>query len=359
VTTTSIQFALDRGERQLWAGMPRQGLVLRPSDALQIPFSLLWAGFAVFWELSVFRSGAPLFFVLWGIPFVAVGFFVVIGRFWVDAWRRSRTTYAVTSERVIINSGLFTPTSKSLALRTLSDVTLQERSDGTGTITFGNASPFAAMSAGMSWPGMPQIPAFEMISDARRVYSIIREAQRAPEGVALADASTTDRAAVPYTPFASSRPAPFQGVQIGKHLKRLAAAVLLILGVYYFTSRGEHAGRHAGHVVTRAELDSFARLPTIIDTFIMTPSHVELSVGDTFRLSSLRMEARDRAGRHIHWDNATFSIRETAIMRRIASGYEAAAPGHASLLVEDRPRDFTTDSLRKRPWTRVDIDVRP
>ncbi|MFL5620883.1 MAG: PH domain-containing protein [Gemmatimonadaceae bacterium] len=127
--------------------------------------------------MSVLRDGAPLFFALWGVPFILIGFYITIGRFWIDARRRARTTYAVTSDRVIINSGLFTPTSKSLNLRTLSDVTLQERPDGTGTITFGPVAPFAAMYAGMSWPGMPQLSAFEMIPDARRVYAVIREAQ--------------------------------------------------------------------------------------------------------------------------------------------------------------------------------------
>jgi hypothetical protein len=72
----------------------------------------------------------------------------------------------------------------------------------------------------------------------------------------------------------------------------------------------------------------------------------------------LALGARDRAGHHVHWDDATFSIRETAIIRALESGYVAVAPGHASLLIEDRPSDFNTDSLPKRPWTRVDIDVR-
>ena len=177
-TTVSVQFNLDRGERQVWAGQPKQGLVLRASDTYMIPFSLLWAGFAVFWEASVLRTNAPGFFALWGIPFVLMGLYITVGRFFLDAYRRARTTYAVTSERVLINMRGFSASTKSLNLATLSDITLNERSDGTGTITFGPTNPLAQMYGGTWWPGLQQTPSFEMIPDARRVYDMVRDAQR-------------------------------------------------------------------------------------------------------------------------------------------------------------------------------------
>jgi len=185
MTTTSLEFALDHGERQLWAGAPRQGIVFRGADVFMIPFSLFWGGFAVFFVATVARSHGPRLFLFWAIPFVLVGLYITVGRFFLDARRRARTTYAVTSDRVIINSGLFVPTTKSLNVRTISDVTLQERSNGTGTITFGATFPFVAMYAGTSWPGVPQTPSLEMIPDARRVFNIIREAQMAPAARAI------------------------------------------------------------------------------------------------------------------------------------------------------------------------------
>ncbi len=33
---------LEANEKLLWSGQPRRGLMLRPSDAYVIPFSLLW-----------------------------------------------------------------------------------------------------------------------------------------------------------------------------------------------------------------------------------------------------------------------------------------------------------------------------
>ncbi len=103
---------LARNERLLWSGQPRGGVRLRASDALFIPFSLMWGGFAVFWEASVLKQGAPGFMALWGIPFVLVGIYIILGRFFVDAWMRSRTYYALTDQRAIIHFGAVQSASK-------------------------------------------------------------------------------------------------------------------------------------------------------------------------------------------------------------------------------------------------------
>ncbi|MGA8005696.1 MAG: hypothetical protein WCA17_06325 [Burkholderiales bacterium] len=168
-------------ETLIWSGQPKQGVIFRASEWLMMPFSLLWGGFAFFWEWQVIHSDAPAFFVLWGIPFVLIGLYLIFGRFFVETKQRERTIYGVTNERILIISGLIGRKVKSLSLRTLSDLSLTERRNGEGLISFGGGAPFASWFGGFApWPGMESYmgPRFELIPNARNVYDIIREAQR-------------------------------------------------------------------------------------------------------------------------------------------------------------------------------------
>jgi hypothetical protein len=167
---------LSSGERLLWSGKPRGGIRLRSTDAIAIPFSIMWCGFAIVWETTVTISGAPLLFKLWGIPFVIVGLYIVVGRFFVDALVRKYTFYGVTSERALITTTLFGCRRRSIGLRTLGEIALSERSDESGTITFGSVQPF---SAGLWFPGSKKsVPSFEMIDKVESVYSLIIDTQR-------------------------------------------------------------------------------------------------------------------------------------------------------------------------------------
>jgi len=175
---------LGSGERLLWSGAPPQGVIFRSSDVLMVPFSLLWGGFAIFWEYTAITKGADLFFALWGVPFVLVGLYMIFGRFFVDSYLRSRTCYGVTDRRIIILGGLFNREVKSLSLQGLNDLSLSERPDGRGSITFGPSNPMLAMWSGTAWPGVSNklAPAFEQIDQARKVYTLIRDAQRGDTG---------------------------------------------------------------------------------------------------------------------------------------------------------------------------------
>ncbi len=176
-----VQRELNADERLIWCGTPGRGLRLRSSDAFMIPFSLVWGGFAMFWEYSVLfdidPSGRPLsspepfFMKLWGIPFVVVGLYLIVGRFFGDAFQRARTIYAVTDQRVLILTQAFGKRLRSLPLRTLPEMTLAERSDGSGTITFG-ASAFGAGAFGTNRRG-ERPPAFEFVERIRNVYELI------------------------------------------------------------------------------------------------------------------------------------------------------------------------------------------
>jgi len=173
-----VSSELSTGEALIWSGRPRTGIRFTGADAFLIPFSLVWCGFAVFWEKSVLTRGGPDFFPLFGLVFVVVGLYIVGGRFIADAIRRGKTFYGLTPRRAIIVSGVFNRQVNSIDLGSLAELSVSERSDRSGTISLGASSRvWGAGMMGPSWPGAARYlpPAFEMIEDVKAVYEKIRE----------------------------------------------------------------------------------------------------------------------------------------------------------------------------------------
>lgn len=173
---SELKEQLEEDENLLWTGQPKQGIVFRTSDIFMIPFSIIWFAFACSWMVGAFHFGGIFF--IFGIPFVIIGLIFVLGRFLIDKTQRSKTSYGITENRVLIKSGIFSNSIKSINLKTLSDIELTEKSDGTGTIFVGPKNPYNFWGGGMDWwPGMKSSPQLELIPNARKVYQKIIEIQ--------------------------------------------------------------------------------------------------------------------------------------------------------------------------------------
>ena len=160
-----------------WTGHPAGGIRVSPLDIITIPFSLLWGGFAIFWEALAIRSHFwPL--ILWGIPFVALGLFMIFGRFFWDAYVRSKTTYAITNDSALIVQAAPGGGLVRVNLATVSNIKLKVAPNGSGSIIFGDLPMTATASFNQSKSGIA-IPAFEYLDRAADVYKIVCAAQRA------------------------------------------------------------------------------------------------------------------------------------------------------------------------------------
>lgn len=163
------------GEKVVWSGNPYSGLMFTPKDALLIPFHIIWLAFAVFWTVMMSLTPQP-WFALFGLIFVCIGLFGLLGRFWLDAQVRRGISYAVTNKRVLISRprpfGDFT----ALALDRLADIRLSVGKNGRGTIRFGQATSLSFRYYGIAnWaPALDSTPQFIAVDGVERVFDLVQ-----------------------------------------------------------------------------------------------------------------------------------------------------------------------------------------
>lgn len=168
-----------------WTTQPTQ-IFSQRGCAFLIPFSLLWGGFAIFWETGVagFWSSGPdphqqwIFGIIWGIPFVLLGQYFIWGRFLYAAWKKRRTHYAVTNRRVIVVQDGRARQMASAYIDTLPLLIKEGVSNGVGTLRF--SQPDSVWSRGHSWGvwdtmSIGNTPTFVDVEDADAVYRLISD----------------------------------------------------------------------------------------------------------------------------------------------------------------------------------------
>ena len=92
---------LQPGERVLWSGGPDPNVWLSRGDLVLIPLTVLALIASVVWSRGLLPITGP-----WGavvvIPVIAFALYVTFGRFLYKRWMKRRTSYRLTTDRVLV-----------------------------------------------------------------------------------------------------------------------------------------------------------------------------------------------------------------------------------------------------------------
>lgn len=169
---------LDEDETLLWEGAPGRGIRVRPANIVMSLFGVFFFGFAVFWTYmagSMGGSDDPLggAFALFGLPFVAVGAYLLIGQYFWDAYERSRTRYALSSHRAFVAKQTFGRQLRTFPIRPETEIELQPGPEG--SIYFAKEVTYGGKHGRTRHE---KKHGFEFIADADAVYRLIRDVKR-------------------------------------------------------------------------------------------------------------------------------------------------------------------------------------
>ncbi len=180
---------LNDGEEILWQGRPDAAVVWSDLFGLQSIFGLFFAGFAAFWIKMASFIGSGIddggigdIFPLFGIPFLLVGLYMVIGHVFFDAYQRGRTHYTLTNQNAYIATQMF-GRRKLENYPHKADTTVELEDNTPGTVWFAtklvrhvrNRSDNGNHMSSQRVTYSEKPIGFCRIEDARKVYGMLRK----------------------------------------------------------------------------------------------------------------------------------------------------------------------------------------
>lgn len=132
IKRSTLESMLQPGEQLLWHGAPGTGIRFRHSELRSLPINLFILGFGIFWTVSA-ASSAGVKGILFGIPLLAFGVYLSIGRFLIEIRHRKETYYGITNQRIIL---MEPKTIQTLLYDQIPSLELEPEKNGEGTIYF-------------------------------------------------------------------------------------------------------------------------------------------------------------------------------------------------------------------------------
>ena len=197
----AIRKELQSGERILWQGQPIVERVFKMALAIYL-FAIPWTAFSLFWEAMALSpwlamSGNPeanktaqivgVVFPLFGLPFIAIGFWM-LSRPFALARKARQTSYVITNKRALVVTGGSMHETQSYPYDVMSgELNRTERRDGSGSLYF--SSKKVVDSDG---DARVEKLGFEYVPHVREVEEKLRRA--------LADSAALKRVEEPSSP---------------------------------------------------------------------------------------------------------------------------------------------------------------
>ncbi|MCH8092538.1 MAG: hypothetical protein IIC57_09355 [Proteobacteria bacterium] len=178
------------GEEILWTGRPDPSVNFDRRDLALVPFSIAWAGFAIFATAGFVKGyieaagsggqeGSFLFLAL-AAMFSLLGLYLLVGRFFNKRWNKLRTYYALTNLRVLIlETGTTSPLS-GVPWDKVPAIGKTQGFVGTGTVTFAQVRWWKTDTGNTGLEFFTLLPsrkvtAFYDIAEVDRVYDLANE----------------------------------------------------------------------------------------------------------------------------------------------------------------------------------------
>ena len=178
------------GEEIRWTGRPDPSVNFDRRDLTLIPFSIAWAGFAIFATAGFVKGyieaagsggqeGSFLFLAL-AAMFSLLGLYLLVGRFFNKRWNKLRTYYALTNLRVLIlETGTTSPLS-GVPWDKVPAIGKTQGFVGTGTVTFAQVRWWKTDTGNTGLEFFTLLPsrkvtAFYDIAEVDRVYDLANE----------------------------------------------------------------------------------------------------------------------------------------------------------------------------------------